>query len=144
MTQKAGTPPDGGAARLLIGIPLGLLIALAIASMIGWLILGLPVAAYDPLKMPQFVWYYRGDPRVVKAMTGGLAGGLTLLIGLIYALWARGASLHGAARFAQERELKHHGFRSASGIIVGRKGGRFLIFGGSEHVLVEADRKSVV
>ena len=52
MTQKAGTPPDGGAARLLIGIPLGLLIALAIASMIGWLILGLPVTAYDPLKMP--------------------------------------------------------------------------------------------
>ena len=48
MTLRAGTPPDGGAARLLIGIPLGLLIALAIASMIGWLILGLPVAAYDP------------------------------------------------------------------------------------------------
>ncbi len=48
MTQKAGTPPDGGAIRLLIGIPFGLLIALAIASMIGWLILGLPVTAYDP------------------------------------------------------------------------------------------------
>ena len=142
MTQKAGTPPDGGAARLLIGIPLGLLIALAIASMIGWLILGLPVAAYDPLKMPQFVWYYRGDPNVVKAMAGGLLGGLTLLVGLIYALWARGAPLHGAARFASERELKRHGFRSASGIIVGRKGRRFLIFGGSEHVLVEAPTRS--
>ena len=79
MTQKAGTPPDGGAARLLIGVPLGLLIALAIASMIGWLILGLPVAAYDPLKMPQFVWYYRGDRLVVRAMAGGLIGGGLLL-----------------------------------------------------------------
>ena len=68
MTRKAGTPPDGGAIKLLIGIPLGLLVALAMASMIGWLVLGLPVAAYDPLKMPQFVYYYRGDPRVVKAM----------------------------------------------------------------------------
>ena len=76
MTLRAGTPPDGGALRLLVGIPLGALIALAVASMIGWLILGLPVAAYDPLKMPEFVWYYRGDPRVVKAMAGGLAGGL--------------------------------------------------------------------
>jgi type IV secretion system protein VirD4 len=142
MTQKAGTPPDGGAARLLIGIPLGMLIALAIASMIGWLILGLPVAAYDPLKMPQFVWYYRGDRQVVRAMAGGLIGGGLLLAGLIYALWARGAPLHGAARFASERELKRHGFRSASGIIVGRKGGRFLIFGGSEHVLVEAPTRS--
>ena len=33
MTQRAGTPPDGGAARLLIGLPLGVLIAFAIASM---------------------------------------------------------------------------------------------------------------
>jgi len=142
MTRKAGTSPDGGAARYLIAIPLGVLIALAIASMIGWIVLGLPVAAYDPLRMPQFVWYYRGDPRVVKAMAGGLAGGLTLLVGLIYALWARGAPLHGAARFANEREIKRHGFRSTSGIVVGRKGGRFLTFGGSEHVLVEAPTRS--
>lgn len=142
MTQKAGTSPDGGVARFLIAIPLGSLIALAIASMIGWLILGLPVAAYDPLKMPQFFWYYRGDPRVVKAMAGGLVGGVTLLAGLVYALWSRGAPLHGAARFASERELKRHGFRAAAGIVVGRKGGRFLTFGGSEHVLVEAPTRS--
>ena len=142
MTQRAGTPPDGGAARLIIGIPFGLLIALAIASMIGWLILGLPVAAYDPLKMPQFVWYYRGDPQVVRAMAGGLIGGGLLLAGLIYALWARGAPLHGAARFASEREIKRHGFRAREGIVLGRKGGRFLTFGGSEHVIVEAPTRS--
>ncbi|MEP7351558.1 MAG: type IV secretory system conjugative DNA transfer family protein, partial [Sphingorhabdus sp.] len=136
MTQRAGTPPDGGAARLLIGIPLGTLIALAIASMIGWMILGLPVAAYDPLKMPAFVWYYRGDPHVVRAMAGGLAGGLTLLAPLVYALWTRAAPLHGAARFARETEIKRHGFRSANGIVLGRKRGRFLTFGGSEHVIV--------
>ncbi len=142
MTQKAGTPPDGGTTRLLIGVPLGLLIALAIASMIGWLILGLPVAAYDPLNMLQFVWYYRGDPRVVRAMAGGLIGGGLLLGGLIYALWARGAPLHGAARFARESEIKRHGFRARSGIVLGRKSGRFLTFGGSEHVLVEAPTRS--
>jgi type IV secretion system protein VirD4 len=142
MTLRAGISPDGGAARLLIAVPLGILIALAIASMIGWLILGLPIAAYDPLRLPQFIWYYRGDPRVVRAMAGGLAGGLTLLAGLAYALWARAAPLHGAARFAREREIKRHGFRSLSGIVVGRKGGRFLTFGGSEHVLVEAPTRS--
>jgi type IV secretion system protein VirD4 len=142
MTRRAGTSPDGGVSRYLIAIPLGSLIALAIASIIGWVILGLPVTAYDPLKMPQFVWYYRGDPRVVKAMAGGLAGGVTLLVGLVYALWARGAPLHGAARFANEREIKRHGFRSATGIVVGRKSGRFLTFGGSEHVLIEAPTRS--
>jgi type IV secretion system protein VirD4 len=142
MTQRAGTPSNGGAAQLLIGIPLGTLLALAIASMIGWLILGLPVAAYDPIKMPAFVWYYRGDPQVVRAMAGGLAGGVTLLAGLIYLLWARGAPLHGAARFANEREIKRHGFRAAVGIVLGRKSGRFLTFGGSEHVIVEAPTRS--
>jgi type IV secretion system protein VirD4 len=142
MTQRAGTPSDGGAARLLIGIPLGALLALAIASMIGWLILGLPVAAYDPIKMPAFVWYYRGDPQVVRAMAGGLAGGVTLLASLIYVLWARAAPLHGAARFANEREIKRHGFRSAVGIVLGRKRGRFITFGGSEHVIVEAPTRS--
>lgn len=142
MIQKAGTPPDGGIARLLIGIPLGTLIALALASMIGWVILGLPVTAYDPLKMPQFVWYYRGDMRVVRAMAGGLIGGGLLLGGLIYALWARSAPLHGAARFATEREIKRHGFRSSTGIVLGRKGWRFLTFGGSEHVMVEAPTRS--
>lgn len=142
MTQKAGTPSDGGAARYLIGIPLGTLLALAIASMIGWLILGLPVAAYDPIKMPAFIWYYRGDPQVVRAMAGGLAGGVTLLAGLIYVLWARAAPLHGAARFANEPEIKRHGFRAAVGIVLGRKRGRFLTFGGSEHVIVEAPTRS--
>ena len=142
MTQKAGAPPDGGPARLLIGIPLGALIALALASMIGWLILGLPVAAYDPLRIPQFVWYYRGDPQVVRAMASGLVGGLTVLGGLVYALWARSAPLHGAARFAREREIRRHGFRAREGIVLGYKGRRFLTFGGSEHVIVEAPTRS--
>src|SRR3546814_20020125 len=84
--------------------------------MIGWLILGLPVAAYDPLKMPQFVWYYRGDARVVRAMAGGLIGGGLLLGGLIYALWARGAPNHGAASFDREGETKRYGLRERSGI----------------------------
>lgn len=142
MTQKAGTPPDGGFIKFLIGLPLGLLVALAIASMIGWLVLGLPVTAYDPVKIPQFVYYYRGDPRVIKAMAGGLIAGILLLLILIYALFWGSPPLHGAARFASAREIRLHGFRSPTGIILGRKGRRYLSFGGSEHVLVEAPTRS--
>src|SRR5690606_1885161 len=143
MPLKAGMPPDGSAAKLLIGVPLVAVAALAIASMTGWLVLGLPVSAYDPLKILQFIYYYRGDPEVVRAMTGGLfAGIITLLLGMIYVIFIRAAPLHGAARFASERELVRHGFRSRSGIVVGRKGGRFLTFGGNEHVLVEAPTRS--
>jgi type IV secretion system protein VirD4 len=142
MTQKAGAPPERGVLTWLISAPLALVIALAISSMVAWTLLGLPVAAYDPVKMPGFFWYYRGDPHVVKAAAGGLVAGLALFGVTCFALWSRAAPLHGAARFASEAELKRHGFRAREGIVVGRKGGRFLTFGGSEHVLVEAPTRS--
>src|SRR3546814_15471952 len=38
--------------------------------------------------------------------------------------------------------MKRHGFRAGSGIVLGRKRGRFLTLGGSEHVIVEAPTRS--
>ena len=142
MTLKAGTPPERGAMTWIIGGPLAVVMALTVASMIAWVVLGLPATAYDPLKVPHFFWYYRGDPHVVRAMAGGLLAGGLILAALVYALWALQPPLHGAARFANERELRRHGFRSASGIVVGRKRGKFLTFGGPEHVIVEAPTRS--
>lgn len=142
MIPKRAMRPERGPATWLIGGPLAGIMALLIASMIAWAVLGLPIAAYDPLKMPGFFWYYRGDPHVVRAVAGGLLAGGFVLAGLIYALWAQQPALHGAARFATERELRRHGFRSATGIVVGRKRGKFLIFGGTEHVIVEAPTRS--
>ena len=133
---------DSSSATWLVGGPLAATMALIVASIIAWAVLGLPVAAYDPLKMPHFFWYYRHDPHVVRAMAGGLLSGAIILAVLIYALWARQLPLHGAARFATEHELRYHGFRSASGIVVGRKRGKFLTFGGPEHVIVEAPTRS--
>jgi type IV secretion system protein VirD4 len=142
MTLKAGTPPERGALTWIIGGPLAILMALAVASMIAWVVLGLPATAYDPLKVPHFFWYYRGDPHVVRAAAGGLLAGGLILVVLVYALWAQQPPLHGAARFASERELRRHGFRSRVGIVVGRKRGKFLTFGGPEHVIVEAPTRS--
>ena len=135
-------PPDRRPGTWLVGGPLAVIMALLVASMIAWLILSLPVAAYDPLKMPRFFWYYRGDPIVVRALAGGAISGTLLLVVLAYLVLARRPALHGAARFATERELRRQGFRAPAGIILGRKSGRFLTFGGSEHVLVEAPTRS--
>ena len=142
MTRKAGTPPERGAMTWIIGGPLAVVMALTVASMIAWIVLGLPATAYDPLKVPQFFWYYRGDPHVVRAAAGGLLAGGLILVVLVYALWAQQPPLHGAARFASESELRRHGFRAATGIVVGRKRGKFLTFGGPEHVIVEAPTRS--
>lgn len=135
-------PPDRRPGTWLVGGPLAVVMALLVASMIAWLILGLPVAAYDPLKMPRFFWYYRGDPTVVRALAGGAISGSLLFFALAYLILARRPALHGAARFATERELRRQGFRAPAGIVLGRKRGRFLTFGGTEHVLVEAPTRS--
>jgi type IV secretion system protein VirD4 len=142
MTLNAGAPPEGGVSILLIGVPLALTMALGIASMVAWGVLGLPVTAYDPIKIPHFFWYYRHDPHVTKAAGLGLVTGVAMLGVIALAYCARAAPLYGAARFAREAELKRHGFRARDGVVVGRKAGRFLIFGGSEHVIVEAPTRS--
>ena len=89
-------------------------------------------------QIPRFFWYYRHDHQVRGWLSRGLllAGGAVLIIVLMI---LRGrTSLHGTARFAREGEIRREGMRAETGIILGRKGGRYLIFGGSEHVLVEA------
>lgn len=112
------------------------------ATIIAWLILALPPESYDPLKTPTFFWYYRGDPRVVKALASGGIAGTGVTATLLYFISKRLPPLHGAARFAREAEIKQHGFRSDQGIILGQRRGRFLVFGGSEHVMLEAPTRS--
>src|SRR3546814_14159063 len=70
-------------------------------------------------------------------MAGAVVVGL-LAIGIL----RRGPSLHGRARFAREGEIRREGLRATSGIVVGRKAGRFLIVGGNEHVLLEAPTRA--
>ena len=129
-------------ATLAIGIPAVLLLLCLTGSIVAWFALGLPASAYDPLKMPAFFWYYRGDPVVQKGLAGGMAAGSLLSGLLLYWFVTRKPPLHGAARFAREREIVRHGFRGKDGIVLGKKSGRYLIFEGNEHCIVEAPTRS--
>nr|WP_173276927.1 type IV secretory system conjugative DNA transfer family protein [Sphingomonas sp. JE1]AJW29624.1 Type IV secretion system protein VirD4 [Sphingomonas sp. JE1] len=129
-------------ATLAIGIPAVLLLLCLTGSIVAWFALGLPASAYDPLKMPAFFWYYRGDPVVQKGLAGGMAAGSLLSGLLLYWFVTRKPPLHGAARFAGEREIVRHGFRGKDGIVLGKKSGRYLIFEGNEHCIVEAPTRS--
>lgn len=129
-------------ATLVIGIPAVLLLLCLTASIIAWFVLGLPASAYDPLKMPGFFWYYRADPVVQKGLAGGMAAGSLLSGLLLYWFVTRKAPLHGAARFANEREIRRNGFRGRKGIVLAKKSGRYLIFEGNEHCIVEAPTRA--
>jgi type IV secretion system protein VirD4 len=127
---------------LAFAVPVAAIVVFLIASIVAWFYLGLPAAKFDPLKMPSFFWYYRGDPAVLKALGAGLVVGLVIAGLMLWFLMQRKRPLHGAARFAKEREIKAGGFRDDDGVVLGKKGGKFLIFGGNEHCIVEAPTRS--
>lgn len=134
-------PPKRGT-LLAAGIPVAIVIAFLVASVVAWVYLGLPSSKFDPFKMPAFFWYYRHDPVVLKAFGAGMVVGLVLTGIMLWWVLKRKPPLHGAARFAKETEIRRARFRSDNGIVVGKKGGKFLTFGGSEHCIVEAPTRS--
>ncbi len=141
MTRQGAMQPKRGTI-LAAGIPVAIVVAFLIASVVAWIYLGLPSSKFDPFKMPAFFWYYRHDPVVLKALGAGLVVGLVLCGIMLWWLLKRKPPLHGAARFAKEGEIRRAGFRADNGIVVGKKGGKFLTFGGSEHCIVEAPTRS--
>jgi len=74
------------------------------------------------------------------------AARMGLLLGAVIAFFSSIAilrrfnskELHGSARFASDREIKKAGLQEKTGIIVGKKSGKFLLFDGTEHVMVYA------
>jgi type IV secretion system protein VirD4 len=100
-------------------------------------------ADIHPTALPAWFWYFRGDPLVRRwlgvglASAGGVAGGAVLVV-----LRGRRPPLHGAARWASEAELVREGLRAKQGIVLGRRGGRHLVFGGPEHVMLYAPTRT--
>ena len=92
--------------------------------------------------VPAWLWYYRADPMLLEWLKRGgmITAGVIFVFALVILRQKR--SLHGEARFASESEVRREGLRSKSGIIVGEKGGRYLVFGGTEHVLLEAPTRA--
>ncbi|MET1756505.1 type IV secretory system conjugative DNA transfer family protein [Novosphingobium sp. RD2P27] len=139
MTLRTGS---SARTKALVALPVALLFVALVTGTVAWFILQLPMGAYDPLNLPRFYWYYRHDPVVRDAL--GLAAVVSVpltALGLVMVLRPK-KDLHGTARFAREGEIAKAGLRAKSGILLGRAGGRFLLFGGTEHVLLEAPTRS--
>lgn len=123
----------------------------ALGAVLLWAVITLFVALFglgqigpnlDLGALPAWLWYYRGDPLLVDWIKRGAMAGAAVVALLALAILRRGPALHGTARFARESEIRREGMRASAGIVVGRKAGRFLIFGGSEHVLLEAPTRA--
>ncbi|WP_234487061.1 type IV secretory system conjugative DNA transfer family protein [Paraburkholderia aspalathi] len=91
----------------------------------------------------QYWYYYHADPLQSKhlkvAATIAVIACFVAPVIAILQLSAEGPrSLHGDARFATAREVRKSGLMSELGIIVGKFGGRFLIFAGQQFVILAA------
>lgn len=97
----------------------------------------------DLAAAPAWFWYFRHDPLVSRWLGAGLLSALTLGLVLVIAV-AKSVRppLHGAARWAQEADLRQAGLRARDGILLGRKAGQLLVSGGQEHVMLYAPTRS--
>jgi len=99
--------------------------------------------AVDPAQVPGWFWYYRADPQVQRWLqVGALTSGLALAVTALGVAGRLRPPLHGAARWASEAEVRRAGLRSRRGVVLGRKDGQPLVFGGAEHVMLYAPTRT--
>ncbi len=151
MTSFATWPLPAKAFGVMLAM--GVLAALwsAVASLVFLIGTGLLDAQRD-MPFTQFWTYLRHHPdHPVVGLWLRIAGGVAtaLVVAMLAAAAIRrmrlGARpLHGETGYADERELRANGFREErNGIHVGRTGrGRYLTFGGPEHVALYAPTRS--
>lgn len=96
-----------------------------------------------PLTLYQYWYHYGADNQVQKwlAIAGGTSFALVMSPGLIFFAPAK-RSLYGNARFAKKSEIRKAGLLGTKGIIVGLYFRTYLIFGGSQHVIMSAPTRS--
>lgn len=129
---------------LFTGLILGLLCL--------WLYLagGIFMVAYDrefsdatPLTVFQYYQHYGAAKSVQNWLFASLGISLLVVFGPVAAIMRpKKRSLHGEAAFATASEIKKAGLLADAGIILGKYGRKYLMFGGSQHVLLSAPTRS--
>jgi type IV secretion system protein VirD4 len=130
---------------VIVGLATLCVVALLMGAAVGIALAGLKhlSAHIDLQTVPAWFWYFRGDPQVRRWLAiGALSSVGTAGVVAVGLLRNMRPPLHGAARWATEAELVQAGMRSHQGIVLGRKGGRLLVFGGPEHVMLHAPTRS--
>ncbi len=131
---------------LLLYLPLGLCGADALAGAVFTLANKQMPEDLSLTSWPDSWQAYREDPIQRKRLqfSAGVGGfvcfGLPVL--LVLSVTNRQKPLHGEARFATHDEIQQAGLYGEKGVIVGKVGQRYLVYGGQEFVLLAAPTRS--
>lgn len=143
MTRFSSAAPAARAGLIAAALTAGLGILAVSTLVIALAGLGRLSAEVEPALVPAWFWYYRHDPAVVRWLAiGASISGLAALVIVSAALLARKRPLYGDARWASAGEQRRAGLRAASGILLGRADGGFLIADGPEHVMLYAPTRT--
>ena len=97
----------------------------------------------NPVTFIQYAVHYADNKRVNTWLwAGGLIAALVLFIPVALVMRNKKPSLHGDARWASDAEVKKAGLLGDKGIIIGRYKGKYLMFGGAQHVMLSAPTRS--
>lgn len=135
-----------------IWVKVSLIIVAIVVAIVAWAYLaggiflaieGMDYNKSTPFTLYQYWIYYGTQPDIQKWLyvSSGVSLAVMVLPFLIIFAPAK-RSLFGDARFANRSEIKKAGLLSHAGIIVGMLGKQYLMFGGSQHVLLAAPTRS--
>ncbi|MEW5687692.1 MAG: type IV secretory system conjugative DNA transfer family protein [Pseudomonadota bacterium] len=143
MNRFALAPWPLKAAALTGVLALALAVIAGLAALVALAGLRRLTGDIDPAAVPAWFWYYRGDPDVQRWLKLGVLSAVmaSLVTGIGIAGQLR-RPLHGAARWAREAEIRAGGLRAGTGILLGYKAGRPLVFGGQGHVMLYAPTRT--
>jgi type IV secretion system protein VirD4 len=137
--QKPGRAPFGrwikatlaGAAALFLGAYLA-------GAVFLWSVHADPRRA-TPLTLSQYGYYYGDRPEIKRRLLGSSAVAFAFVV-MSLGVWLlpRRRSLHGDARFASRTEIAAAGLFGHEGIILGRRGRRYLMLAGQQGVALAA------
>lgn len=95
-----------------------------------------------PLTFLQY-WYYQGAQIKNRLFISSALSFIILFAPVILILFrTKKKSLFGDARFANRHDVRKAGLFGDKGLIVGKLGNRYLMFGGSQHAIISAPTRS--
>lgn len=117
------------------------LLWLSLGGLILLVLIQRPLNEWAVMTWVQYAWFYGEkieDPLFLSGLLGFI--GITLpLAGLIH---GREKPLYGSARLATLFDTRKAGLFAKKGIVLGKKGGKLLVFEGAQHVLMSAPTRS--
>ncbi len=142
IARFAVSAPDATAhSRILLGLAVlgGVVLSLYVAGYVLLWTLGLPPTAATPLTWLRYAYWYADSTLLRSRLVGtAVAGVAPLLITVSAVMRPAPPPVHGAARFANRREIRRAGLLGEEGILLGKLGSRYLVLDGQQGVALAA------